>query len=82
VDSTLFKGIFARNLARLYVATRKASYRDFILTNARSALNHMNEDYQFGCNWAAPVDVADFVRQAAGLDLVNAALLVSKLDPA
>jgi predicted alpha-1,6-mannanase (GH76 family) len=82
VDSTLFKGIFARNLARLYVATRKASYRDFILTNARSALNHMNQDYQFGCNWAAPVDVADFVRQAAGLDLVNAALLVSKLDPA
>jgi predicted alpha-1,6-mannanase (GH76 family) len=82
VDSTLFKGIFARNLARLYGATRKASYREFILTNTRSALSHINENYQFGCNWAVPVDVADFVRQTAGLDLVNAALLVSNLGPA
>ncbi len=41
----------------------------------------MNEDYQFGCNWAVPVDAADFVRQTAGLDLVNAALLVLKSSP-
>jgi len=78
VDSTLFKGIFVRNLARLYQATGKPSYRQFILANAQSALGHMNEHYQFGCNWAAPVDVADFVRQAAGVDLINAALLVSQ----
>jgi hypothetical protein len=38
----------------------------------------MNEHYQFGCNWAAPVDVADFARQAAAVDLINAALLVSQ----
>ena len=78
VDSTLFKGIFVRNLARLYQATGKPGYREFILVNALSALENMNEHYQFGCNWAAPVDVADFVRQAAGIDLINAALLVSK----
>ena len=77
VDGTLFKGIFVRNLARLYLKTRKAAYRQFILTNAQSALAHMNQHYQFGCNWAAPVDVADFVRQTAALDLVNAALLVA-----
>jgi hypothetical protein len=77
VDSTLFKGIFVRNLARLYQATGKPGYREFILANAGSALGHMNEHYQFGCNWAAPVDVADFVRQTAGIDLINAALLVS-----
>ena len=77
-DSTLFKGIFVRNLARLYRATGKPSYRQFILANALSALDHMNEHSQFGCNWAAPVDVADFARQAAGVDLINAALLVSK----
>jgi predicted alpha-1,6-mannanase (GH76 family) len=77
-DSTLFKGIFVRNLARLYQATGKPSYRQFILANAQSALDHMDEHYQFGCNWAAPVDVADFARQAAGVDLINAALLVSK----
>jgi hypothetical protein len=78
VDSTLFKGIFVRNLARLYQATGKPGYRQFILANAQSALGHMNERAQFGCNWAAPVDVADFVRQTAGVDLINAALLVSK----
>jgi len=78
VDSTLFKGIFVRNLARLYQATGKPSYRQFILANALSALDHIDEHYQFGCNWAAPVDVADFVRQSAGVDLINAALLVSK----
>ena len=78
VDSALFKGIFVRNLARLYQATGKPSYRQFILANAQSALDHLDEHYQFGCNWAAPVDVADFVRQAAGVDLINAALLVSK----
>jgi hypothetical protein len=79
VDSTLFKGIFFRNLARLHAATRKESYMRFILTNAQSALSHMSARYQFGCNWAAPVDKTDFVRQTAGLDLVNAALLVSRV---
>jgi predicted alpha-1,6-mannanase (GH76 family) len=78
VDSTLFKGIFICNLARLYQATGKPGYRQFILDNAQSALGHVNEHYQFGCNWAAPVDVADFVRQAAGVDLINAALLASR----
>jgi predicted alpha-1,6-mannanase (GH76 family) len=78
VDSALFKGIFVRNLARLYQATGKSSYRQFILANALSALDHTDEHQQFGCNWAAPVDVADFGRQAAGVDLINAALLVSK----
>jgi predicted alpha-1,6-mannanase (GH76 family) len=78
IGTTLFKGIFVRNLARLQAATGKASYRQFILTNARSAVSHMNARHQFGCNWAAPVDTPDFVRQTAGIDLVNAALLVSE----
>ena len=77
MDSTLFLGIFVRNLARLYLKTKKAAYQQCILANAQSALAQVNEHYQFGCNWAAPVDVADFVRQTAGLDLVNAALRVS-----
>jgi predicted alpha-1,6-mannanase (GH76 family) len=77
VDSTLFKGIYVRNLAQFYMKTRKPSYQQYILTNAESALAHMNDRHQFGSNWAAPVDVADFVRQTSGLDLVNAALLVS-----
>ena len=82
IGTTVFKGIFVRNLARLHAKTLKASYGQFILANARSALSHIDENYQFGCNWAAPADEADFVRQSAGLDLVNAALLVGKTDPA
>ena len=77
-DSTLFKGIFVRNLARLHQTAPKPAYREFILANAQSALGNMNEHAQFGCNWAAPVDVADFARQTAGIDLINAALLVSE----
>ncbi len=82
IGTTVFKGIFVRNLARLHAQTRKPGYGQFILANARSALSHMDENYQFGCNWAAPADTADFVRQTAGLDLVSAALLVTKTDPA
>jgi predicted alpha-1,6-mannanase (GH76 family) len=77
VDSTLFKGIFVRHLARLYRKSPKPSYQQFIQANAQSALAHMNEQHMFGANWAAPVDAADFVRQTAGLDLINAALRVS-----
>ncbi|HEX7994679.1 MAG TPA: glycoside hydrolase family 76 protein, partial [Streptosporangiaceae bacterium] len=75
--SAQFKGIFVRNLASLYLKTRNARFADFILANARSAVRTMNERYQFGGNWAAEPDAPDFIRQTAGLDLLNAALLVS-----
>jgi predicted alpha-1,6-mannanase (GH76 family) len=77
VDSAMFKGIFVRHLARLQAKTGKPAYQEFITANARSALAHMNDQHLFGCNWAAPVDAEDFVRQTAGLDLINAALRVS-----
>ena len=82
IGTTVFKGIFVRNLAQLYLKTQKASYGQFITANAQSAIGHLNSGHQFGCNWAAAVDTADFVRQTAGLDLVNAALLVAKNDQA
>jgi predicted alpha-1,6-mannanase (GH76 family) len=75
--SVQFKGIFVRNLASLYLKTRNATFAEFILANARSAVSNMNERYQFGSNWAAPADAPDFLRQTAGVDLLNAALLVS-----
>ncbi len=78
VDSTLFKGIFVRHLARLYRKSGKPAYQQFIVANAQSALTQMNEQHLFGGNWAAPVDAADFVRQTAGLDLINAALRVDE----
>ena len=80
VDSALFKGIFVRNLARLYQSVPKASYGQFIKTNARCALAHAGGQHRFGSNWSAAPDTADFVRQTAGLDLINAALLVVKTE--
>jgi predicted alpha-1,6-mannanase (GH76 family) len=75
--SAQFKGIFVRNLAALCLKTRNARFADFILANARSAIGNMNERHQFGGNWAARPGAPDFIRQTAGLDLLNAALLVS-----
>jgi predicted alpha-1,6-mannanase (GH76 family) len=78
VDTTMFKGIFVRHLGRLYQATRKPAYQQFITANAQSALAHMSAQHLFGANWAAPAEPADFVRQTAGLDLINAALRVTQ----
>ncbi len=78
VDSTMFKGIFVRHLARLYRATGKPAYQQFITANAQSALAHMSGQHLFGANWAAPAEPTDFVRQTAGLDLINAALRVTE----
>jgi predicted alpha-1,6-mannanase (GH76 family) len=75
--SAQFKGIFVRNLARLYMKTRNAIFAEFIQANARCAVSNMNEHYQFGCNWAAAADAPDFLRQTAGVDLLNAALVAS-----
>ncbi|HEX6934642.1 MAG TPA: glycoside hydrolase family 76 protein [Streptosporangiaceae bacterium] len=75
--SAQFKGIFVRNLARLYLKTRNAAFAEFIQANARCAVGNMNERSQFGGNWAAAADAPDFMRQTAGVDLLNAVLLVS-----
>jgi hypothetical protein len=40
----------------------------------------MNSSNQFGGSWSAAVDVADFVRQTAAVDLLNAAMLVLALS--
>jgi len=77
IDARQFKGIFIRNLAQLWArGGHQERYRTFILRNAASALHFMNSSYQFGANWSAPVDTADFVRQSSAIDLLNAALLV------
>lgn len=82
IDPRQFKGIFIRNLARLWASGRgKSRYRSFILKNAASALAHKNSSFQFGASWSAPLDTADFVRQTSAVDLLNAAVLVQYRDP-
>ncbi len=83
-----FKGVFVRNLATLCTKTHNARYAAFIRRNAATAIAHMYNGTQFGHRWDAELDIADFVRQTAGVDLLNAALAVgsvgsdlSYLDP-
>jgi predicted alpha-1,6-mannanase (GH76 family) len=77
VDNKQFKGIFMRNLGYLYKLRPLARYRAFILNNANSVLNNdMNGSSQFGGNWSGPFDSADFVRQTAAIDLLNAANVI------
>jgi predicted alpha-1,6-mannanase (GH76 family) len=76
IDGAQFKGIFVRNLAKLYVRTRKPAYQEFILRNAETAISFA-EDGAYGANWAARPDDSDFIRQSAALDLLNAALIAT-----
>jgi predicted alpha-1,6-mannanase (GH76 family) len=76
IDCAQFKGIFVRNLARLYQHTGKDSYRQFILHNAETAMGFAR-DGAYGGNWAAAPDASDFVRQTSALDLLTAAMVVT-----
>jgi predicted alpha-1,6-mannanase (GH76 family) len=66
-----FKGIFERNLYRLYQASLTPAYRDFIERNATSIWTHdRSSQDQLGLRWQGPFDAADasipFIRPAAG----------------
>jgi predicted alpha-1,6-mannanase (GH76 family) len=54
-DQISFKGIFVRNLFRLYDHDRKPSYYNFIVTNARSLwTNDRDANNEFDNDWAGP----------------------------
>jgi predicted alpha-1,6-mannanase (GH76 family) len=79
IDNCQFKGIFVRNLGYLCATTGNAKYSTFLMKNAASAIHWMNPSNQFGNRWDEGVSIADFVRQTAGLDLLNAALMVQNI---
>jgi predicted alpha-1,6-mannanase (GH76 family) len=79
-DRPQFKGIFMRNLYELYLRRPRPEYRDFILANAASLWrNSRNRRNQIGLAWTGPFDRADAVRQVSALDVLNAAVGVSRL---
>ena len=90
IDARQFKGIFVRNLAYLYAHSHQPRYRRWILRNAQSVAFYMETDFddQIGARWNAPASSewgstlpfgsSDFIRQTAGIDLLNAALVVQK----
>ncbi|HEX4090476.1 MAG TPA: glycoside hydrolase family 76 protein [Trebonia sp.] len=78
-DATQFKGIFARNLHEFYQRSGKRGYRDFLLANADSVWESArNADDQFGLRWAGPFDYADASRQSSALEVLTAAVALTR----
>jgi predicted alpha-1,6-mannanase (GH76 family) len=81
-DGSQFKGVFVRNLCDFYRHSPQPAYRDFILRNARSIWNNnRNAKDQFGLLWAGPFDMADASRQSSALDVLNAAVCLTRQAP-
>ena len=78
-DGPQFKGIFMRNLMKLYQALPGTSeqagqYRSFAEANAQSIwTNDRNAGNQLGGIWQGPFDSADATRQTSALDALIAA---------
>jgi predicted alpha-1,6-mannanase (GH76 family) len=78
-DWPQFKGIFMRNLARLYQVAPDAEYRRFAEKNADSIWRNDrnqedNGEYEFGEIWQGPCDSSDGTRQTSAADAFLAAL--------
>ncbi len=82
-DQVSFKGIYLRNLLRLYDVDHKPSYYDFMLQNARSVWNADRDGANhFGSNWAGPFDLVDSSRQSSAMFALSAlAVPYSKASP-
>jgi predicted alpha-1,6-mannanase (GH76 family) len=67
-DVPQFKGIFIRHLAYLYDTDHKASYFNFLYTNAHSIWStDRNSTNQLGLRWTGPLDSADAARQSSAI---------------
>ena len=76
-DGPQFKGIFARNLMRLYASAPDYSYRVFADKNAESIWkSDQGSKYAFGLVWSGPFDAADASRQSSALDALIAAAVM------
>jgi predicted alpha-1,6-mannanase (GH76 family) len=72
-DQALFKGIYLRHLVRLYDATGKREYGEFLRKNARSLWNNSRSgNNELGLTWTGPFDQADASRQASGVQALLA----------
>lgn len=73
-DAPQFKGIFVRNLARLYMAAPQPEYKAFIDANADSIwASDQGPNRVFGGLWQGPFDSANAIRQTSALDALVAA---------
>ncbi|HZZ39470.1 MAG TPA: glycoside hydrolase family 76 protein [Acidobacteriaceae bacterium] len=78
-DAPQFKGIFVRNLMRLYQALpdndpHRRRYQKFFAANARSLWRYdQGKHHECGAVWQGPFDSADATRQTSALDALIAA---------
>ena len=76
-DGVQFKGIFVRNLARLYSLRPLPAYKRFIFENADAigALSH-GPGFQFGQVWSGPFTGSNAAIQSSALDAIVGAAVI------
>ncbi len=80
-DGPQFKGIFVRNLARLYEAAPSPAYVSFASSNSDSLWTRaQGPNYTLGVDWSGPFDKADAARQSSALDALIAAAFMHQHD--
>jgi predicted alpha-1,6-mannanase (GH76 family) len=80
-DQVSFKGIFMRNLARLWDVGRAGRHHDFLLSNARAVWGKARGPGDvFGTAWSGPFDASSAPRQASGMFSLGA--LAEVISPA
>ncbi|GCE12026.1 glycoside hydrolase family 76 protein [Tengunoibacter tsumagoiensis] len=81
-DGPQFKGVFLRNLLKLYLVDRRSIYRQFIVKNVEAIITYnKTTSHQYGLYWGGPVDRIDAARQSSALDALVAAIPFSADGP-
>ncbi|MCJ1449391.1 MAG: hypothetical protein MMC23_009911 [Stictis urceolatum] len=76
-DETQFKGIFMRNLAKLWQVNGNDDYKTFITKNADSIWANDNSNNQLGLSYTGPYTAADASTHSSAMDALVAAIVVS-----
>jgi predicted alpha-1,6-mannanase (GH76 family) len=77
-DGPQFKGIFVRNLMKLYELNRDPAYRSFVDINADSIWNEgRGSDDKFGLVWSGPFNQADAATHSSALEVIIAAAVMN-----
>lgn len=80
-DGVQFKGIFVRNLVRLYSLSPQPSYKTFIITNADSIWEKaQGPNAQFGQVWSGPFTASNAAIQSSALDAIVGAAAVENTN--
>jgi predicted alpha-1,6-mannanase (GH76 family) len=76
-DGVQFKGIFIRNLVRLYSVQSQLAYKTFVLTNADAIWDRsQGAGLQFGQVWSGPFSGSNAAIQSSALEAIVAAAVL------